>query len=84
MREVDEALARAYAERSTGRSSSRACLRHPTCRLICSSPHKKSDQNRPSVELQWPALVVALERDWGTPLRANGPASPQYAPGSRD
>jgi protein-tyrosine kinase len=71
MREVDEALARAYAQRDQAdppqgvppaphwparapRSSSSATVPAPT-----------QPEAGPTIELQWPAIVLTLERQWG-------------------
>ena len=63
MKEVDEALARAYAQRAP------SDLRVPPApHLLARTPHSTPNP-RPgttsTIELQWPALVLSLERDWG-------------------
>ena len=82
MREVDEALARAYAQRDKGdppqgvppaphwpaqsRShtpASRARSRRPRTGRV-PAPATAGPPDR-SAELQWPALVLTLEREWG-------------------
>jgi protein-tyrosine kinase len=71
MREVDEALARAYGQREQA----------DTPQGVPPAPHWPSRAHRPqpspptavpdetavgsTVELQWPALVLTLERQWG-------------------
>jgi len=65
MKEVDEALARAYAnqdERDLPQSVPPAP--HLPARAFSSIPHPWLETGK-SVELQWPALVISLERDWG-------------------
>jgi protein-tyrosine kinase len=64
MREVDEALARAYAQRD------QSDLKVPPApHLLARARHGTTSdtppETIPSVELQWPALVLSLERDWG-------------------
>ena len=68
MREVDEALARAYAQR--GESNAPQAVPpapHWPARAHKVPPARQSFSDAPeySVELQWPALVLTLEREWG-------------------
>jgi protein-tyrosine kinase len=55
MREVDEALARAYAQHEQS---------NPT-QGVPSHRQPALDSPESTVELQWPALVLTLEREWG-------------------
>ncbi len=69
MREVDEALARAYAAQR-GQSDLPQGVPpapHWPARALKSALDAESPRAAPgsSVELQWPALVLSLERDWG-------------------
>jgi capsular exopolysaccharide synthesis family protein len=63
MREVDEAIARAYAQRAQSDLGV-----PPAPHLPARALHSALDirlQTTSSVELQWPPLVLSLERDWG-------------------
>ncbi len=72
MREVDEALARAYAQRDQASSPQGV---PPTPHWSARAPRPKPALPVPpradtgvagsSVELQWPAIVMTLEREWG-------------------
>ncbi len=70
MREVDEALARAYAQHEQSNPRRRAFRRLPhwparalkTAFRLGSSHRTRRMQ---SVELQWPRIVLTLEREWG-------------------
>ena len=63
MREVDEALARAYAERGTSdQPQGVPPAHHLSVRALHAAAQVEIER---SVELQWPALVLTLERDWG-------------------
>jgi Mrp family chromosome partitioning ATPase len=73
MREVDEALARAYSHRDAGEPArgvppaphwpSHAAPRAPAREQRLAPV--ASGFAPPAVELQWPAVVLGLERDWG-------------------
>jgi protein-tyrosine kinase len=66
MREVDKALARVYAERGpTDLPQGVPPTPHLAARAHQTAPDQRVESEG-SVELQWPALVLALERDWGT------------------
>jgi protein-tyrosine kinase len=68
MREVDEALARAYAHHEqNGPSQSVPPAPHWPGRALKAPAHRQSPPDSPesTVELQWPALVMTLEREWG-------------------
>ena len=70
MREVDEALARAYAQR--GQSDLPQGV-PPAYHLPASALHLASAPQpgtESTVELQWPALVLSLEREWGARFAA--------------
>ena len=68
MREVDEALVRAYAQRDKADPArgvppaphwpAQVAARGPV-------PQERPAFAAPGVELQWPAVVLGLERDWG-------------------
>jgi protein-tyrosine kinase len=65
MREVDEALARVYAERSpVDQPLGVPPAPHLATRLLPTAHHDRSGIEE-SIELQWPALVLTLERNWG-------------------
>jgi protein-tyrosine kinase len=65
MREVDEALARAYAERGPiDLAQGVPPAPHLPARALQAAAEARAEADR-SVELQWPALVMTLERDWG-------------------
>jgi protein-tyrosine kinase len=65
MREVDEALARAYAQRAgSDLPQGVPPAPHLRARTLHSAPEPDLSSDH-SVELQWPALVLSLERDWG-------------------
>ncbi len=66
MREVDEALARAYAERGTSDQPQGVPPAHHLPGRALHATVKAQAEIEQSVELQWPALVLTLERDWGT------------------
>jgi protein-tyrosine kinase len=68
MREVDEALARAYAEREEGDVKTGVPpAPHWPARALESAraPASLPYGPAPVVELQWPAIVLTLEREWG-------------------
>jgi Mrp family chromosome partitioning ATPase len=67
MREVDEALARAYAGREKGDSPQTVPpAPHWPGRVSPRLPRPESIATPiPAVELQWPAVVLNLEREWG-------------------
>ena len=66
MREVDEALARAYAERSVAdQPQGVPPAPHLPARALQLQHVIERAETEKSVELQWPALVLTLERDWG-------------------
>ena len=67
MREVDEALARAYASREKGDSpQTLPPAPHWPARVSPRLPRPESIATPlPAVELQWPAVVLNLEREWG-------------------
>jgi capsular exopolysaccharide synthesis family protein len=68
MREVDEALARAYAhhEQSNSPQSVPPAPHWPARTLKAPLQRQEAlDAPEPTVELQWPALVMTLEREWG-------------------
>jgi protein-tyrosine kinase len=65
MKEVDEALTRVYAER--GQSDPPQGVPpapHLPVHARTSAPNRRTE-TRSFVELQWPALILSLERDWG-------------------
>jgi protein-tyrosine kinase len=65
MREVDDALARAYAQRAQGDLPQGVPpAPHLRARTLHSAPELETASEN-SVELQWPPLVLSLERDWG-------------------
>ena len=65
MREVDEALARAYAERSVAdQPQGVPPAPHLPARALQPVRDEQPEIEK-SVELQWPALVLSLERNWG-------------------
>ena len=68
MREVDEALARAYAQREQS-NPPQSVLPSPhwLARALQPPSARPSPLAAPgaSAELQWPPLVLTLERDWG-------------------
>jgi protein-tyrosine kinase len=65
MREVDEALARAYAKRPhSDLPGGVPPAPHLPAHALHSAPDRPSGTTT-SVELQWPSLVLSLERDWG-------------------
>jgi protein-tyrosine kinase len=65
MREVDEALARVYAQRGpTDLAQGVPPAPHLPPRALQIAPTKRAETSS-SIELQWPALVLTLERDWG-------------------
>jgi protein-tyrosine kinase len=63
MREVDDALARAYSQRAESDLGVPPAP-HLRARAFHSTPDTQPGTTS-SVELQWPALVLSLERDWG-------------------
>jgi Mrp family chromosome partitioning ATPase len=66
MREVDQALARAYAERAGGERGAFPPAHHLPVRPV--DPERVAGPcaaGRPAVTLHWPALVRALERSYG-------------------
>jgi protein-tyrosine kinase len=64
MREVDEALARAYAQRAqSDLPQGVPPAPHLPARALHSGPALQLGTES-TVELQWPALVLSLERDW--------------------
>jgi Mrp family chromosome partitioning ATPase len=68
MREVDEALARAYAQSETSDAPRRVPpAPHWPAGALHSQPARPSLSAAPqsSIELQWPSIVLTLERDWG-------------------
>ncbi len=68
MREVDEALARAYAEREQNASpQSVPPGPHWPVRALKAplAPQSHLGASGSPTELQWPALVLSLEREWG-------------------
>jgi len=67
MREVDDALARAYAQRDQGDPPQGVPpAPHRPARLLKPAPAPPPlPGSGPLVELQWPALVLTLEREWG-------------------
>jgi protein-tyrosine kinase len=65
MREVDEVLARAYARHAPGNSLGEVPpAPHLTTHALQTAP-ESSPRATSSAELQWPPLVLSLERDWG-------------------
>ena len=65
MREVDEALARVYAERGVAdQPQGVPPAPHLPARVLLPVRNVQPEIEK-SVELQWPALVLALERNWG-------------------
>ena len=62
MREVDEALARAYAQRSGAEHAAVPPGPHVPPRF---DPRRPSSDASGAVSLRWPATVLALERDYG-------------------
>ena len=68
MREVDEALARAYAQHEQSNPPQGVPpAPHWPARAVNAPSARRSplDAQGSAVELQWPALVLTLERDWG-------------------
>jgi protein-tyrosine kinase len=68
MREVDEALARAYAQRGqSDQAPGVPPAPHWPARVLKSASNVDIPRaaTGPLVELQWPALVLSLEREWG-------------------
>jgi len=72
MREVDDALARAYAQRDQGDPPQGVppaphlpALDRPARILMPAPAPPPLFGSGPAVELQWPALVLTLEREWG-------------------
>ena len=68
MREVDEALARAYAQHGESNSPQAVPPAPHLPARAYNTPlprQTSSDALESSVELQWPALVLTLEREWG-------------------
>ncbi len=72
MREVDEVLARAYAQRDQGDPPQSVppgphwAASHRLARALNPPPVPKAPPGAgPIAELQWPALVLTLEREWG-------------------
>ncbi len=66
MREVDEALARVYSDRApTDLPQGVPPAPHLPARALEPAPARPAESDT-SVELQWPSLVLTLERDWGT------------------
>jgi protein-tyrosine kinase len=68
MREVDEALARAFAQRaeSEARQKVPPAPHWPVPSNNTVRPQEHAlDRDGQSVELQWPAVVLTLEREWG-------------------
>jgi protein-tyrosine kinase len=68
MREVDEALARAFAQRaeSEARQKVPPAPHWPVPSNNTLRPQEHAlDRDGLSIELQWPAVVLTLEREWG-------------------
>jgi protein-tyrosine kinase len=66
MREVDEALARAYAEHSVAdQPQGVPPSPHLPARALRATRIEQAETEK-SVELQWPSLVLTLEQNWGT------------------
>jgi protein-tyrosine kinase len=68
MREVDEALARAFAKReqSDPRTKVPPAPHWPVrAHNTAFPPIQSLDKEAQSVELHWPAVVLTLEREWG-------------------
>jgi protein-tyrosine kinase len=66
MKEVDEALARAYAEHSIAdQLQGVPPAPHLPARALGLARGKQAEIEK-SIELQWPSLVLTLERNWGT------------------
>jgi protein-tyrosine kinase len=75
MREVDEALAKAYAQRDQADSPQgvppaphwplRAPRTKPSPAAPMPVPVPTQPQTGSTIELQWPAIVLTLERQWG-------------------
>jgi protein-tyrosine kinase len=66
MREVDEALARAYAEHGVvNQPQGVPPAPHLPARALHSGPNELPDTEN-SIELHWPALVLTLERTWSS------------------
>jgi protein-tyrosine kinase len=68
MREVDEALARAYAQREEGdlhKGVPPAPHWPARAKKPAPEPTVSRFEPRPVAELQWPPIVLTLEREWG-------------------
>jgi protein-tyrosine kinase len=66
MREVDEALARVYGERSPADQLQGVPPAPHLSARVLNTVRDKQIETEKSIELQWPAIVLTLERNWGS------------------